>query len=280
MTEQKKNAVTAAKYIKKLYPSKFTPKLALITEADFRLGSEFKILGKINYSDIPPLLDNDDTPGKERLLFCKAGKTSVLALNGRYHYYDGASMRDLGHVIYMLKELGIKKVISIDETGHLHPRYDCGELALVLDHINLMGSNPLIGENDETLGIRFPDMSNAYDENMFNRIKEVLLKKRAPFHESIYIGVTGPASETDAEARFYRQIFGDVVGYSLVPENIAAVHAGIKFAGLGLITRNLVADVMQDDARKLEQKQRDRDKSLLKAHRELSRVLKEIVEIV
>lgn len=276
MTEQRKNAITAAKYIKKMYPAKFNPKTALITEEGFKPWKDIKILGSISYSDIPPELNDEN--GDEKLLFCKAGKTDALILNGRYHYYDGASMRDLGHPIYILKELGIKKVISIDETGHLHPRFDCGEIALIFDHVNLIGSNPLIGENDDTIGLRFPDMSNAYDEKLFNRIKEVLLKNRIPFHESVYLGIPGPASETDAEARFYRQILADVVGYSLVPENIAAVHAGMQFAGIGLISRNLVADMMQDDKRNLEQKERDRNKSLIKSQNLFSKTLKEIIE--
>ena len=106
------------------------------------------------------------------------------------------------------------------------------------------------------------------------------MKNRIPFHESVYLGIPGPASETDAETRFYRQILADVVGYSLVPENVAAVHAGIQFAGLGLISRNLVADVMKDDMRNLEQKQRDRDKTLTKSQNLLSKTLKEIIEAV
>lgn len=279
MTEQRKSAITAAKFIKQMYPGKFNPKVAFIIENNFKPDKDIKILASVKYSDIPPKL-NDEENNKGRLLFCKAGKTDVVIMNGRYHYYDGASMRDLGHPIYILKELGIKKIISIDEVGHLHPRFDCGEIALIFDHINLMGSNPLIGENDDTTGLRFPDMSNAYDERLFNKIKDVFLKNRIPFHESVYLGIPGPASETDAEARFYRQILADVVGYSLVPENIAAVHAGLQFAGLGLITRNLVADVMKDDMRNLEQKQRDRDKTLTKSQNLLSKTLKEIIEAV
>ena len=280
MSEQRKHAVSAAKHIKKMYPAKFSPKIALITEENFKLGNDIKVKDSINYSDIPPLLETSWESGKGKMMFCKAGKADILVLNGRYHYYDGISMEDIGHVIYILKELGIKKIVSIDETGHLHPRFDCGEIALVLDHINLMGSNPLIGENDDELGIRFPDMSNAYDEKLFNKIKAILVKGEVPFHESIYVGITGPASETDAEARFYRQILGDVLGYSLVPENITAVHAGIQFAGIGLITRNLVADVMLDDTRILEQKRRDRDKSLSKAQKILTKALKNILEAI
>jgi purine-nucleoside phosphorylase len=279
MTEQKKDAVSAAKFIKKMYPGKFNPKTALITDEDFKPGKDLKVLAGVRYSDIPRQPPCESL-SNGKLLFCRAGKADVLVMNGRNHFYDGTSMRDLGHPIYVLKELGIKKIISIDETGHLHPRFDCGEIALVFDHINLMGSNPLIGENDDSIGLRFPDMSNAYDEKLFNKIKEVLLTNRIPFHESVYLGLPGPASETDAEARFYRQILADVLGYSLVPENIAAVHVGIQFAGLGLITRNLVADVMQDDMRNLEQKQKDRDKSLAKTQNLLRKALKEIIEAV
>ena len=166
-------------------------------------------------------------------------------------------MRDLGHVIYTIKELGIKKIISVDEAGHLNPRFKCGELALIYDHINLMGGNPLIGENDDNLGFRFPDMSNPYDEVLFYKVRDLMNTESILPNESVYVGTMGPASETEAEARFYREIYGDVTGYSLVPENISAVHAEMKFTAIGLITRELVADRMVNDKSTIE---REREK--------------------
>ena len=100
MSEQRKHAVSAAKHIKKMYPANFSPKTALITEENFKLGNDIKVKDSINYSDIPPLLETSWESGKGKMMFCKAGKADVLVLNGRYHYYDGISMEDIGHVIY------------------------------------------------------------------------------------------------------------------------------------------------------------------------------------
>jgi purine-nucleoside phosphorylase len=183
-------------------------------------------------------------------------------------------MRDVSHYIYVLKQLGVKTVILIDEVGHLNPRFSVGGLALIYDHINLMGDNPLIGENDDTLGPRFPDMSNPYDDTIYKRVEKLLIDKKYKFYPSVYLGVMGPETETEAECRFYRDIGADVVGYSIVPENLAAVHSGLKCLAFGMISRELVADRLKEISEEEQYKNR------LEAEREFSPILKDIVSML
>lgn len=269
----------SASVIKSLFPKKFSADLALIKSRIIPLPKGINILGEVKYSDIPHF---EITQGSKTgsVLFCRSGNRDLIVYNGRLHYYDGSSMRSIAHKIYVLKFLGIKKILSIDEVGHLDPRFKCGELAMIYDHINLMGDNPLIGKNEDSLGVRFPDMSNAYDKTMFSKIVSVLTDTKMRVNESVYLGITGPNSETDAEARFYREAGCDVLGYSVVPENITAVHAGVKFAAIGLITRELVADKMMEETRSDKELETQRLKSFTKSSIALSQVLQGIIKII
>ncbi len=269
----------SASVIRSSYPAGFSPTIAVIRELGLHSSGSAKIMGELKYSDIPHF---EITRGSKTgcVLFCRIAKKDVLVYNGRFHFYDGISMRSIAHKIYVLKMLGIKRIISIDETGHLNPRFNCGELALIYDHINLTGDNPLIGKNEDSLGVRFPDMSNAYDKKMFSAIRAVLTDAKVRVNEAVYLGITGPNSETDAEARFYRDTGSDVLGYSMVPENITAVHAGIKFAGIGLITRELVADRMMEDTRSDKELEAHRAAGYRKASQLLSGLLEGIIKAV
>lgn len=277
MTNQLKRIQESSEYLRNKIPKKFTPEIALITEKDFDLPKDFKVLSEIKFEKIPPDFENaPKNPGS--IQFAKVGDKDVIIFRGRFHYYDGVNMRDIGHTIYVLKNLGIKKIISIDEVSQLNPRYKTGELVLIYDHINLIGDNPLIGKNDDTLGLRFPDMSNAYDKDLFKTIVDVFRKNILKINESVYLGITGPSSETDAEARFYRESGAEVLGYSIVPENIAAVHAGMKYAAIGLLTRELVADKMIEDGRSDKQKSKDRKENLKQSGKVLSKILPSIIK--
>jgi len=278
MTEQRKKILESIEYIKKYVPKKFSTDTALITESYHRISNGFKIVSQIDYKKIPPEFENTGVNKTGSLQFAKIGNKSIIILRGRFHFYDGISMRDLSHVIYVLKHLGIKKIISVDEVAHLNPRFNCGELALIYDHINLMGDNPLIGENDDELGLRFPDMSNAYDVEQFEVAYSVFQDKSMKMNESVYLGTIGPETETEAEARFYREIGSDVVGYSLVPENITAVHNSIKFLGIGLITRELIADKMLEDESTEAEKEKSKKKYLRKCEVELNKIIKSILK--
>jgi purine-nucleoside phosphorylase len=196
---------------------------------------------------------------------------NFIILNGHVNYFDGFSMKDASHFIYVLRELGVKNIMLIDEVGHLNPRWRISGIALIYDHINLMGNNPLIGENDESIGLRFPDMSNAYDDKWTGKIEKFLIEQKFKFYPSVYLGITGPETETEAECRFYREIGADVLGYSLVPENIAAVHAGMNVAAFGIICRELVAD------RLVETSDDDKHAARTKAEKAFGPVLAELL---
>lgn len=277
MTEQRERIKQSVDYIKNIMPKGFSADTAIHIESDFDVLNDLKEIEKIKYSEIPPMFEGNDGQ-KGKLIFGKIGGKNVIVLKGRFHFYDGYKMRDIGHVIYVLKYLGIKKLITVDEVGHLNPRFSTGEIALVYDHINLMGDNPLIGKNDDELGVRFPDMSNAYDKNLYAKVYKVLQDNKVRINEAIYIGTTGPESETDAEARFYREIGGDVVGYSTAAENITAVHCGMKHIALGLISRDLVADKMMEDSRNDSERTKDKKKALSTASAIAGKILKEIVK--
>ncbi len=276
MTEQRERIKQSVDYIKSMMPKGFSADTAIYTEENFNI-SDLKEIGKIKASDIPPAFEGGNNQ-TSKFIFGKLNGKNVIVVKGRFHFYDGYKMRDIGHVIYVLKSLGVKKLITVDEVGHLNPRFSTGEIALVYDHINLMGDNPLIGKNDDELGVRFPDMSNAYDKNLYAKVFKVLQDNKVRINEAIYVGTTGPESETDAEARFYREIGGDVVGYSTAAENITAVHCGLKHVALGLITRDLVADKMMEDSRNDAERTKDRKKALSTSSALAGKLIKDIVK--
>lgn len=273
MTEQRKKIHETVSYIKKLMPLNYKTKTALIIEENYKLPANIKILKKINLREAPVTFDKESIQNSLYLLLVKTGSLNFFVLKGRLHFYDGVEMRDIAHYVYCLKFLGVEKILSVDEAGFLNPRFKLGEIALVYDHINLMGDNPLIGENDGELGIRFPDMSNAYDANLFAKASEVFMNNKIKTNESVCLGIIGPESETEAEARFYREIGADVLGYSVIPENITAVHAKIKFASVALLTRELIADKMKDDTSTEKEKGMKKLKYYKKAETLLNKIL-------
>lgn len=278
MTEQAEKIILSSDIIRSRFPKKFKPEICIISGNISEIIKEFKHLGELNYNDIPGFNGTENLKSAGKIIFAKTKKRDVLILNGRPQYFDGTDMRSIGHRIYVLKFLGIKKIISVDEIAHLNPRFSCGEIALIYDHINLMGDNPLIGKNDDTLGIRFPDMSNAYDKELYKNIYKVLQDNKVRINESVYLGITGPESETEAEARFYRDIGADILGYSIVPENITSVHCGIAFGAIGLISRELVADRMSDDSRTQKQKEKDKSQSYTSSVKILKNIVREIAD--
>ena len=271
MTEQKKRIQESVSYLKSKSPFKEKINFALVTYYNPAFLKKFKIIKRIPHSDIPPRFKPENiTMGEVLFAADKRGKKFII-LNGHINFYNGFSMQDTAHPIYVLKELGVKRLIIVDEVGHLNPRYKVGQISLIYDHINLMGDNPLIGENDYTLGPRFPDMSNPYDEKWYSDMESYLIEKKVKYNPSVYMGVTGPETETEAECRFYREVGADVLGYSLVPENIAAVHSGMSCAAFGMISRELVAD------RLVEISDKDKLKNRLKAEKIFEPIISELV---
>ncbi len=275
MTEQKQSIQLSADYIRKNSPFKGSVNFAVITYYNPSFLKDYKVIKKIKYSDIPPAFSGDgDNTGEFIFASSKNGKKNFYILNGHLNFFNGYKMREAAHPVYVLNELGVKNVIIIDEAGFLNPRFKVGGVSLVYDHINLMGDNPLIGENDNSIGTRFPDMSDPYDEKWYNNIAEYLREKKFEYFPAVYLGVTGPETETEAECRFYREIGADVLGYSLLPENLAVVHSGMKCAAFAMLTRELVADRLTEIS--LEGKNKNR----LKAEKAFTPVLEELISLV
>lgn len=243
MTEQKELIQRSANYIKQNSPFSGKVNFALITYRDPSFLKDYKIIKRVKYSDIPPVFGADaDSGGEFIYASTKDGKKKFYILNGHINFYNGYRMREAAHPVYVLNELGVKNIIVIEEAGYLNPRFSIGGVAAIYDHINFMGDNPLIGENDSTIGTRFPDMSDPYDAKWYESITAMLRERKFRFYPSVYLGITGPETETEAECRFYRDTGSDILGYSLVPENMAMVHAGIKCAAFAMLSRELVAD--------------------------------------
>jgi purine-nucleoside phosphorylase len=208
------------------------------------LAKEIEIVESIEYGDIPgfALSTTESHPGR---LLCGTldGKT-VVAMQGRFHRYEGYSLQRVTFPVRVLRALGATTLIVANAGGGMNPLWAPGDLVLIADHINLMGDNPLIGPNDDRLGPRFPDMSAPYDEGLRVLARSVALDRKIPIREGVYVAVTGPSLETRAEYRFLRAIGADVVGMSTVPEVIVAVHAGMRVLGLSILTDQCLPDAL------------------------------------
>jgi len=172
------------------------------------------------------------------------GTTPVVVLSGRIHYYEGRPMADVIFPARVLVRLGIRAVILTNAAGGVRLTFRPGDLMLMTDHINSFGTNPLVGDNEDTLGPRFPDMSVVYDERMRRVLKEQARRLRIPLRQGVYVGLTGPSYETPAEIRMWRKLGADAVGMSTVPEAIALRHAGVRVAGISTIT-NMAAGILK-----------------------------------
>jgi purine-nucleoside phosphorylase len=170
------------------------------------------------------------------LLLGRIGGRAVAALEGRCHYYEGHSLRELTLPVRVFKALGCTKLIVSNACGGLSPSFEKGDLLIIDDHLNLMGVHPLVGPNDDRLGPRFPDMCRPYDPTAIRLAEAIALEKGIRAHRGVYAAMTGPSLETRAEYRMLRAIGADVIGMSTVPEVIVAVHAGLRVFGLSCIT--------------------------------------------
>jgi purine-nucleoside phosphorylase len=210
-----------------------------------RLGAEIETAVAIDYADIPhfPLSTVESHAGR---LLCGrlAGKT-VIAMQGRFHRYEGYTLQQVTFPVRVLRSLGARTLVVSNACGGMNPFWRAGDLMLIADHINLLGDNPLTGPNDDRLGPRFPDMSDAYDAQLRALAREVALTRGIELREGVYAAVSGPNLETRAEYRFLRAIGADVVGMSTVPEVIVAVHAGMRVLGVSIITDMCLPDALE-----------------------------------
>jgi purine-nucleoside phosphorylase len=209
------------------------------------LVKEIDIDIEIDYSDLPhfPLSTVESHQGK--LIFGKIGKKKVVAMQGRFHFYEGYSMQQITYPVRVMKFLGVETLLVSNACGGMNPYFRRGDVMLMVDHINLLGDNPLIGKNEEELGPRFPDMSEPYSLELINLAEEVAVENKIKMQKGVYIAVPGPNLETKAEYRFLRATGADVVGMSTIPESIVANHMGMKVLGISIITDECFPDSLK-----------------------------------
>ncbi|MCX7705736.1 MAG: purine-nucleoside phosphorylase, partial [bacterium] len=199
----------------------------------------------IPYSSIPnfPISTVEGHAGN--LIFGRIKNKNIVAFQGRFHLYEGYSAKEIALPIRVVKFLGAKILIESNAAGGLNPLFKTGDIVVITDHINLTCHNPLIGENYEEIGVRFPDMSQPYDEKLIELAERIALERKIPLKKGVLVGLTGPNLETKAEYRFLRAIGADMVCMSTVVEVIAAVHAGLRVFGLSVISDMCLPDALK-----------------------------------
>jgi purine-nucleoside phosphorylase len=207
------------------------------------LADEIKNAISIPYEKIPHFPVSTVAGHKGQLVIGELEGKAVIAMQGRFHYYEGYSMKEVTFPIRVMKELGVQTLIVTNAAGGINTNFEPGDLMVITDHINNMGTNPLIGKNDEDLGSRFPDMSLSYNPSLINHAERCANTLQLNIQKGVYVGNTGPSYETPAEVRMLRTLGGDAVGMSTVPEVIVANHAGINVLGISCIS-NMAAGIL------------------------------------
>ena len=230
------------------------------------LADEIEDRVVIQYTDIPSFPVSTVEGHAGQLVCGTLGGKKVIALQGRFHYYEGYTMEVVTFPIRVMSELGVESMIVTNAAGGVNRDFTPGDLMMITDHINFFGTNPLIGANDEEQGPRFPDLSQAYDLEYQTFIKEAATELDLPLKEGVYFGMTGPTYESPAEIRMINTLGGDSVGMSTVPEVIVARHAGIRVAGISCITNfaaGLGGELNHEDVIEVSTKIRSSFKSLV-----------------
>lgn len=209
------------------------------------LVKEIAIETVVEYADIPhfPLSTVESHQGK--LIFGTLGGKTIVAMQGRFHYYEGYSMWQVTFPVRVMKFLGVETLLISNAAGGMNPLFTKGDIMLITDHINLLGDNPLIGHNDNDLGPRFPDMTEPYTQELIALAEKVALDLKIRLQKGVFVAVSGPNLETRAEYRFLRGIGADVVGMSTVPEVIVAVHQSMRVLGFSIMTDECFPDALK-----------------------------------
>lgn len=189
----------------------------------------------IPYNQIPHFAHSTAAGHKGNLIYGKLGRIPVLAMQGRFHYYEGYTMQQVTFPVRVMKLLGIKNLLVSNAAGGINENFKIGDLMIIRDHINML-PNPLIGPNNEVFGTRFPDMTRAYDRQLILQMETIAAENQISVKKGVYVGLTGPSYETPAEYAFYGRAGGDAIGMSTVPEVIVARHADIRVFGMSVIT--------------------------------------------
>jgi len=227
---------------------------------------------EIDYADLPhfPLSTVESHQGK--LIFGKIHKKKIVAMQGRFHYYEGYSMQQITYPVRVMKFLGVETLLVSNACGGMNPNYRRGDIMLMVDHINLLGDNPLIGKNEDELGPRFPDMSEPYSLELIKLAEDVALDNKIKLQKGVYISVPGPSLETKAESRFLRATGADVVGMSTIPENIVANHMGMKVLGISIITDECFPDSLKPTS------VQEIIETAMKAEPKMTLIMKEVIK--
>ena len=217
--------------------SEMRPKIGIILGTGLGgLVDEIKIEKSISYEDIPNFPLSTVEGHKGRLILGAIGGVPVVAMQGRFHYYEGYSMKKVTFPVRVMKSFGVETLIVSNASGGMNPGFEIGTIMVINDHINMFGTNPLIGKNYDELGPRFPDMSKTYDKEMISKAFEIASRYDIKLEQGVYLGTTGPTLETPAEYKMFRVLGGDAVGMSTVPEVIVAHHMGMRVFGISIIT--------------------------------------------
>ena len=223
-----------------------TPTVGLVLGTGLgALAREIDASASIPYPEIPYFPRSTVESHRGQLVCGTLAGHSVVAMEGRFHLYEGYTPSQVTFPIRVMKELGCRLLIVSNAGGGLNPHFEKGDLIVIEDHINLLGVNPLIGPNDDRLGPRFPDMIEPYDRELQDLALQAALNQNIVAHRGVYVAVTGPNLETRAEYRFLRAIGADVVGMSTVPEVLVAVHAGLKVLGFSIATDMCLPDALE-----------------------------------
>jgi purine-nucleoside phosphorylase len=234
-------AEKAAKYI--LSKTKLRPKIALVLGSGLgAFAGEFDAATKIPYAKIPNFPRSTAIGHAGQLVLGEVDSIPVAGMQGRVHLYEGYSAKQVAFPVRVFQRMGVKAIIVTNAAGGINLNYSEGALVVLRDHINLQGTNPLIGLNDERFGSRFPDMTRAYDPEFRRFVAEAGKKLELSLHEGVYLALAGPNYETPAEIHSFRTLGADLVGMSTVPEVLAARHAGIRVLGISCVT-NMAAGI-------------------------------------
>jgi purine-nucleoside phosphorylase len=209
------------------------------------LVDQIDVEASFEYSEIPHFLESTATSHRGRLVCGTLSGLPVVAMEGRFHMYEGYSLQAITLPIRVMKALGAELLVVSNACGGMNPYYRCGDIMVIEDHINLMGGNPLIGINDDRLGPRFPDMSEPYCKKLIDRALRIARQENIHAHQGVFVAVAGPNLETRAEYRFLRQIGADAVGMSTVPEVLVAVHSGMRVVGFSIVTDLCLPDALE-----------------------------------
>lgn len=210
-----------------------------------QLADEMDISVTIPYDEIPHFPTSTVESHAGKLLFGTLGGKEIVAMQGRFHFYEGYTMQQIAFPIRVLKANGADTLFVSNACGGMNPNYSRGDIMLICDHINMLGDNPLMGPNDDELGPRFPDMSEPYSERLMDIAENMALENNIPMHKGVYVALSGPMLETKSEYRYLRQLGADVVGMSTVPEVITAVHMGMEVMGMSAITDECFPDALE-----------------------------------